>query len=340
MWYGKALMEVAREETDQLLFSIKEDAGTQDGAPSSFEEAVTSILSTPAKLIQGSSVEQKKNDTSAPSNENSTPSTENQTKMEVVEAYCSEAPTNETEQPSTLSEKDDQGADSPNAMNEADESTETFQIAWEWLDTARLLYHKALHDPSSSLTDAQKAPIAFQYADVLCTLGQLGLETDNVPSAVEDLSECLSLRCELLPSTDRTVAETHFYLGMAFHLSGRLTEALAEFDRARLILTKILADTTLSAGMRSQLQEVLHELDVKATESQQQLSGADKVEASQVKEALAELSRHEPAPVAVPTGPVRDLGAFGSSSRSKKRKEAPSSPSSSEQPEAKKSKTE
>lgn len=172
--------------------------------------------------------------------------------------------------------------------NQAEIDAETFQIAWEWLDTARVILTKELEKYNDDKDDSDaKVKILYQYSDVLSSLGQLGLETDNAASAKEDLILCLELREKILPSIDRTLAETHFYLGVAYQLNQNLNEALAEFDKAKIIITKILDDQSLSNGAKIQLKSILSELDTKFTETQQLLSGVDSANSADIKRDLA-----------------------------------------------------
>ena len=212
-----------------------------------------------------------------------------------------------------LEEKNEEEASEGQEPSEGQEtpndSAETFQIAWEWLDTARVILTKELEQCKD---EDQQAKLSFQFSDVLSSLGQLGLETDNVQSAKDDLELCLKLRQEVLPAFDRTIAETHFFLGIAYQLNNDLTQALAEFDKAKKIITKILEDSSVSAGVQHQLKNIMIELETKVAETQQILTGVDENNQESVKAALSELLDSKPKPVAPPKEVVvRDMGVFG-----------------------------
>lgn len=168
-------------------------------------------------------------------------------------------------------------------------------------------------------------------------MGQLCLETDNVESAVQDLELCLQLRSELLPSTDRTLAETHFFLGMAYQLNNKLTEALAEFDKSKKIINTILSDASVSVGVQHQLKTILGELEIKFSETQQLLSGADSNDNENVKEALNDVLRTKPKPIEAKTDiVVRDMGVFGNTGKKRSRTSTPSE----DEPDSKRQKKE
>merc|ERR1712048_259390 len=59
-----------------------------------------------------------------------------------------------------------------------------------------------------------------RIADVFLHLGEISLENENFEQAVEDLTACLNKRKDLLPADSRSIAETHYQLGIAQAYSG------------------------------------------------------------------------------------------------------------------------
>merc|ERR1712112_292446 len=63
--------------------------------------------------------------------------------------------------------------------------------------------------------DDKKKEAWSRYCETIKVLGEIGLENGNYKQAVEDLTMCLEKRKEILPSDSRSIAETHYELGIA-----------------------------------------------------------------------------------------------------------------------------
>merc|ERR1712181_7455 len=64
-------------------------------------------------------------------------------------------------------------------------------------------------------TDADKAGDVAKECESLTFLGEVSLENSNFKQAVEDLTLCLTKRIKALPADSRSIAETHYQLGVA-----------------------------------------------------------------------------------------------------------------------------
>merc|ERR1712037_752552 len=73
--------------------------------------------------------------------------------------------------------------------------------AWQMFDLAKVIYGKA--------GDVAKE------CESLTFLGEVSLENSNFKQAVEDLTLCLAKRVKALPADSRSIAETHYQLGVA-----------------------------------------------------------------------------------------------------------------------------
>merc|ERR1719412_2802189 len=73
--------------------------------------------------------------------------------------------------------------------------------AWQMFDLAKVIYGKA--------GDVAKE------CESLILLGEVSLENSNFKQAVEDLTTCLTKRMKALPADSRSIAETHYQLGVA-----------------------------------------------------------------------------------------------------------------------------
>merc|ERR1711874_513026 len=73
--------------------------------------------------------------------------------------------------------------------------------AWQMFDLAKVIYGKA-------------GDVARE-CESLTFLGEVSLENSNFKQAVEDLTLCLTKRIKALAADSRSIAETHYQLGVA-----------------------------------------------------------------------------------------------------------------------------
>merc|ERR1719341_2618437 len=73
--------------------------------------------------------------------------------------------------------------------------------AWQMFDLAKVIYGKAKNE--------------VKECESLILLGEVSLENSNFKQAVEDLMTCLAKRLKALPADSRSIAETHYQLGVA-----------------------------------------------------------------------------------------------------------------------------
>merc|ERR1712002_1097713 len=76
-----------------------------------------------------------------------------------------------------------------------------------------------------------------KLCETFLALGEVSLENENYPQAVDDLTSCLKKQLEKLPADSRSIAETHYQLGVAqgFHL--HFEEAVKSLNDAITVLT-------------------------------------------------------------------------------------------------------
>merc|ERR1712055_38169 len=70
-----------------------------------------------------------------------------------------------------------------------------------------------------------KAGNLTKECESLTLLGEVSLENSNYKQAVEDLTTCLARRCAGMPADSRSIAETHYQLGVAQAHSGDYASA-------------------------------------------------------------------------------------------------------------------
>jgi len=124
--------------------------------------------------------------------------------------------------------KNHQGLSESSSDEEEEQQTtndtlQDLEIAWDALEMSRIIY-------SSS------GEHTVELADVHLALGDLSMESDNMPQAVVEYEKCLAIQQLNVPSDDRRLAETHFLIGIAEDYQNNLKEALSHFRLAYKIL--------------------------------------------------------------------------------------------------------
>ena len=105
------------------------------------------------------------------------------------------------------------------------------QLAWEILELAKQIYER----------QAQKDPGANpRLADSLLRLAEVAIESENYTSAIEDLQKCLGIQTASLPADSRSLAETHYQLGVAYTFTTDFAEAIKSFEAAAAIIQQRL----------------------------------------------------------------------------------------------------
>ncbi|KAK5678855.1 hypothetical protein LTS10_008510 [Elasticomyces elasticus] len=129
---------------------------------------------------------------------------------------------------------DDANDDDDQADAQAEEEEDDFAIAYEILDTARVLLAKKLanqiQDPKSTSTSTDILPpesrqIKERLADTHDLLAEISLENERFSDAVSDTRDALALKLELYPQESSLVAEAHFKLSLALEFASVTTTA-------------------------------------------------------------------------------------------------------------------
>jgi tetratricopeptide (TPR) repeat protein len=108
----------------------------------------------------------------------------------------------------SMEESDDSLQAPTTAEDEADDS----QIAWENLETARIILESMKE--TTKLTEKRQ----LDLAQIHLRLGDLQRTNGRYPEAVQDYMTCLEIRVPLLGHYHRKVADTHYNLGLLFML--------------------------------------------------------------------------------------------------------------------------
>merc|ERR1719479_530843 len=81
-----------------------------------------------------------------------------------------------------------------------------------------------------------KEDVENRINDTFQTLGELSIENENYPQAIEDLNTCLKRRQIMMPEDSRCIAETHYQLGVAQGFNLEFDEAVKSLEGAIHVL--------------------------------------------------------------------------------------------------------
>ncbi|KAK5724216.1 hypothetical protein LTR17_013502 [Elasticomyces elasticus] len=130
----------------------------------------------------------------------------------------------------------DDANDDDQADAQAEEEEDDFAIAYEILDTARVLLTRKLSslqnptqdptDPSTITSSPESRQIKERLADTHDLLAEISLENERFSDAVSDTRDALALKLELYPQESSLVAEAHFKLSLALEFASVTTTAM------------------------------------------------------------------------------------------------------------------
>ncbi|XP_077498853.1 protein HGV2-like isoform X4 [Amblyomma americanum] len=237
--YGRALLELARQETGVLGNALEseeeQDDDEDDDDAEGGEEKSPDGEGDAAEADAASTEEDAEEDLEKPE-----PALKDD-----IEPLPSE-PGTSTAGPS--------GSSAPAPKDEED--VPNLQLAWEVLELAKIIFKRqAEEEPDNS------REYRLKVADVLLKLGEISLESDNCEQAVEDLAECLNIQRELLEADSRQIAETHYQRGLALSFGGQYQEAAEDLRSAVRVLELRVENLTrfIEEGKKKERQGSLDE---------------------------------------------------------------------------------
>merc|ERR1712115_362195 len=201
-YYGKALLEMARLESGVLGNAL--DGGEEDDSQ---EETENEEGEEKDGVADG---EKEKN---GEAGGETTMETESKSEGETVEG----------------GEKEGEDKNEQEAEDEEDPSN--LQLAWEMLELAKVVYTKTIE--TNKDTEVER-----RLCETYMVLGEVSLENENYPQAVEDLTICLKRRTDSLPADSRCIAETQYQLGIAQGFDMKWEEAVVSLEAAIKVLEK------------------------------------------------------------------------------------------------------
>merc|ERR1711936_312476 len=185
-YYGKALLELSRVESGVLGNAL-------DGVDMESETAPTKT--SPAKRVIVEDAESLPTEKKAEIEEKVADALEeNFDKHEMLAKAHNADNTEEVTE-------EDTGDDEMETDVEKNEEPGNLEQAWQMFDLAKVIYGKEKNE--------------VKECESLVLLGEVSLENSNFKQAVEDLTTCLVKRLKALPEDSRSIAETHYQLGVA-----------------------------------------------------------------------------------------------------------------------------
>merc|ERR1711953_486275 len=162
-------------------------------------------------------------------------------KKEEVEAEAEAEAEPEKEKEDTDSVEGDKKEVEDTAALEAEDEDDpsNLQLSWEMSELAKMVLLDQLEGESSkSLSEENKTMIEKRLFETFLTLGEVSLENENYPQAVEDLTLCLNKQQAVLPEDSRNIAVTFYQLGIALGFNMKYEEAVVKLEEAISVLKK------------------------------------------------------------------------------------------------------
>jgi len=199
LYYGRALLELSRVEAGVLGNALD---GVDMESKTEIEED-SPVEDTDAMTIdEKSEIEAKVADALEANFE---------THDMVARAHSGDNRDEESEDEMMQREEEEKSGEGIGSEEKMDTEVGNLELAWQMFELAKVIFSKA-----GNLT---------KECESLTLLGEVSLENSNFKQAVEDLTTCLARRCAGMPADSRSIAETHYQLGVAQAHSGDYASA-------------------------------------------------------------------------------------------------------------------
>jgi len=255
-YYGKALLELSRVESGVLgnaLDGVDMETKTTDDKDVLVED--TEAMTTDEK----SEIEEKVADALE----------ENFEKHDAVaKAHTGDNTEEETEDDEVM-EGEKFGNEMETDVEKANAEAGNLEQAWQMFDLAKVIYGKA-----GDMT---------KECESLTFLGEVSLENSNFKQAVEDLTVCLAKRVKALPKDSRSIAESHYQLGVAQAHCAEYAKAEKSLEAAVGVLNTRIANLKKMKASDDITKE-LAELTVLCTEIKERMADHKEMQKGTYKE--------------------------------------------------------
>merc|ERR1712098_566619 len=226
-YYGKALLELSRVENQVLGNALQ---GVDMDAE---EPAGDAMVEDPEKVTKDEKIEIE--DKVAEALEENFENHDRIARAHTAqtEEDAMEEDDNEEGEDSEKTEDKAEGTEKgEKAENMDDEDPSNLQLAWEMLELAKVVYGKVAESGTGDAKTSAEARLCEAYLG----LGEVSLENENYSQAVADFTECLNRRLATLPPDSRSIAETHYQLGVAKFLEEKFEESETCLNKAKSVL--------------------------------------------------------------------------------------------------------
>jgi len=223
-YYGKALLEAARLEAG-VLGNI--DTDESEGKSDDEEEEQSEEKDATEESEENEDSEEKETNEEEEKSEDKEENDGEPEKKEEKEDIVGD--TKETE-------------DAAEQEQEDEEDPSNLQLAWEMLELAKMVLVEQLEDVK--LTAEARSALEKRLFETYLILGEVSLENENYPQAVDDLTVCLEKQKAALPEDSRNIAVTYYQLGIALGFNMKYEEAIEKLEMAIGVLKKRIENLT------------------------------------------------------------------------------------------------
>jgi len=256
LYYGRALLELSRVEAGVLGNALD---GVDMESKTEIEED-SPVEDTDAMTIdEKSEIEAKVADALEANFE---------THDMVARAHSGENGDEESEDEMMEEEEEDKSGGGIGFEEKIDAEVGNLELAWQMFELAKIIFSKA-----GNLT---------KECESLTLLGEVSLENSNFKQAVEDLTTCLARRRAGMPADSRSIAETHYQLGVAQAHSGdyasaetSLREAISVLNARMSNLKKMEVSENITKEL-SDLETLIYEIKERTSDHKEMQRGTYK----------------------------------------------------------------
>ena len=120
--------------------------------------------------------------------------------------------------------EDDEGDEQAEGEADAEEEEDDFAIAYEILDTARILLSRKLEATQQTAgkgttSSPEMRQLKERLADTHDLQAEISLENERFQDAIQDTRDALALKLDLYPQESSLIAEAHFKLSLALEFA-------------------------------------------------------------------------------------------------------------------------
>merc|ERR1711953_1288627 len=214
-YYGKALLEMFRLEAGVLGNIDAEDEESEEKSEDEEDGEEDQAEAEPDEDDKGEGSEEKE------------------------EAEAAAEPEKEKEETDSVEGDKKEVEDAAALEAEDEDDPSNLQLSWEMLELAKMVLLEQLEgEAAKTLTEENKTMIEKRLFETFLTLGEVSLENENYPQAVEDLTLCLNKQQAVLPEDSRNIAVTFYQLGIALGFNMKYEEAVVKLEEAISVLKK------------------------------------------------------------------------------------------------------